>query len=244
MVRPRARASHGRGFGAQAEIYEEVRPGYPGSAVDLALTGRTHGWAGLRVCDLGAGTGILSRELLERGSEVTAVDPDTVALESNRAPSRVGTAEATGLEAGSVDLVTVAQAWHWFDEAAAAAEIARILVPGGRLLILINQLDVRVDWVLRLSRIMHAGDVYRPQYRPQPGAGLELIADRLVEFTTPLDVDGIVDLARTRSYWLRSNEATRTRVETNLRGYFRDEHPVSGTVDVPYMCLAYLLELS
>ena len=59
-----------------------------------------------------------------------------------------------------------------------------------------------------------------------------------------LDVDGIVDLARTRSYWLRSNEATRTRVETNLREYFRDEHPVSGTVDVPYMCLAYLLELS
>lgn len=244
MVRPRARAAHGRGFGAQAEVYDDVRPGYPDSAVDLALTDRSHGWEGLRVCDLGAGTGILSRRLLERGADVIAVDPDTAALERNPAPSRVGTAEATGLDSDSVDLVTVAQAWHWFDEAAAATEIARILAPGGRLLILINQLDVRIDWVLRLSRIMHAGDVYRPQYRPHPGAGLALVADSLVEFTTGLDVDGIVDLARTRSYWLRSNEATRSRVESNLRGYLRDEHPVTGTVDVPYMCLAYLLELS
>lgn len=89
---------------------------------------------------------------------------------------------------------------------------------------------------------MHAGDVYRPQYRPQPGNGLVLTDHRLVEFTTELTVDGIVDLARTRSYWLRSNEKTRARVEANLRGYFSVEHPVSGTVDLPYMCLAYLLE--
>lgn len=242
MVRPRAQAAHGRGFGAQAGVYDEVRPSYPDAAIDLALTGWKRHWSDLRVCDLGAGTGILSRRLLDLGADVIAVDPDTVALERNPARILAGTAEATGLEAESVDLVTVAQAWHWFDEAEAAAEVARILRPGGRLLILINQLDVRVDWVLRLSRIMHAGDVYRPQYRPQPGAGLTLIDHALVEFATELSVDGIVDLARTRSYWLRSNETTRTRVETNLREYLSVEHPIPDTVQLPYMCLAYLLE--
>lgn len=239
MIRPRARSAHGRRFGVQGEIYDQVRPGYPEDALDLVAPD----WTGLRVCDLGAGTGILSSALLARGAQVIAVDPDAAALSRNPAPTRTGTAESTGLETASVDVVTVAQAWHWFDEPSAAAEIARILAPGGRLLILINQLDVRIDWVLRLSRIMHAGDVYRPQYRPDPGAGLVLMEHSVFDFATPLTVDGIVDLARTRSYWLRSNETTRARVEANLREYFSTEHPVRGAIEVPYMCLAYALEL-
>src|SRR5690625_4849432 len=111
-MRPRAQSSHGRGFGAQAEVYDEVRPGYPAAALDLAGSD----WQGMRVCDLGAGTGILSRELLARGCEVLAVDPDPAALARNQAPKRIGTAEDTGSEAAAFDLVTVAQAWHWFDE--------------------------------------------------------------------------------------------------------------------------------
>ncbi|WP_309130287.1 class I SAM-dependent methyltransferase [Brevibacterium sp.] len=237
-VRPRAKASHGTRFGELGELYDEVRPGYPEAA--LRLVGED--WSGLRVCDLGAGTGILSRSLLSLGAEVVAVDPDAAALERNPSRRLVGTAEATGLNDGSVDVVAVAQAWHWFDEAAAGEEIARILTPGGRLLILINQLDVRVDWVLRLSRIMHAGDVYRPEFRPRPGAGFALVEHALIEFDTPITVDGVIDLARTRSYWLRSNERTRARVESNLREYFTTEHPVTGTMGLPYMCLAYLLQ--
>lgn len=237
MVRPRARAAHGTNFSREAHRYDSVRPGYPQAALDLL----GWDWPQLRVCDLGAGTGILSTQLLDLGAEVVAVDPDGPALTRNPAPTTLGTAEDTGLATGSVDVVTVAQAWHWFDEAAAAEEIARILRPAGRLVILINQLDVRVDWVLRLSRIMHAGDVYRPAYVPA-AAGFVLRERAVVDFATPLDVDGIVDLARTRSYWLRSTETIRERVETNLRGYLSEEHPISGTVDLPYMCLAYVLD--
>ena len=91
MVRPRAQAAHGRSFGAQAGVYDEVRPGYPDSALDLALTGWEPQWSGLRVCDLGAGTGILSRRLLTRGADLIAVDPDTAALERNPAPTKIGT---------------------------------------------------------------------------------------------------------------------------------------------------------
>ncbi|SMY01844.1 Methyltransferase domain-containing protein [Brevibacterium sp. 239c] len=238
-MRPRAQAAHGRSFGQQAGLYDEVRPHYPAPAIELATTS----WMGLDVCDLGAGTGILSNALLERGANVTAVDPDEVALAKNPARSLIGSAEDTGLPEASVDVVSVAQAWHWFDESSAAAEIARILRPSGHLVILINQLDVRIEWVLRLSRIMHAGDVYRPAYRPSP-AGFDLINHELVEFTTPLTVDGIIDLARTRSYWLRSNLTTRDRVESNLREYFTLEHPVDGELELPYMCLAYVLQVA
>lgn len=236
-MRPRAQAAHGRSFGQLAGLYDEVRPRYPAAAVNLLATS----WLDLDVCDLGAGTGILSGGLMERGANVIAVDPDEAALANNPARSLIGSAEQTGLPEASVDVVTVAQAWHWFDETTAAAEIARILRPGGHLVILINQLDVRVDWVLRLSRIMHAGDVYRPGYCPRP-AGFDLLDHELVEFTTPLTIDGIVGLARTRSYWLRSNQTTRDRVEANLREYFSLEHPVSGTLELPYMCLAYVLQ--
>lgn len=236
-MRPRAQSAHGRRFGTLAGLYDDVRPRYPDAAIDLVPTG----WKDTAVCDLGAGTGILSRALLDRGSQVIAVDPDEAALEKNPARTLIGSAEDTGLPAECVDVVTVGQAWHWFDEAVAATEIARILRPGGHLLILINQLDVRTEWVLRVSRIIHAGDVYRPAYRPSP-AGFSLVDHGLIPFTTPTTVEGIIDLARTRSYWLRSNEATRERVKSNLHDYFSSEHPDHGELDLPYMCLAYVLK--
>src|SRR5699024_12399161 len=101
---------------------------------------------------------------------------------------------------------------------------------------------VRIGWSLRLTRLMHAGDARPPRYRPRPGAGLRLTDHRIVESSTAIAIEGIVDRARTRSYWLRADERTRDRVEPNLREYFRDEHPVTEAIELPYMCLAYLLQ--
>lgn len=241
MVRPRMSAevqrSAGRGFGAAGELYDAVRPGYPAALVDQIVSDLP----GPTVCDLGAGTGKLSSALLARGCAVTAVDPDEAALKRNPALRCVGTAEEVPLPPETQDAVTVAQAWHWVDEDAAAAECARILRPGGRLWILINQLDVRQDWVLRLSRIMHAGDVYRPAWRPRTGPLFQPVEAGETEFATPVTVDDIVSLAATRSYWLRSPEHIRQRVESNIRHYLSTEHPVDPRepFDLPYLCLSY-----
>ena len=124
------------GFARSAEAYEEGRPGYPEAALEpLRLT------PGMTVLDLAAGTGKLTRVLAASGASVIAVEP--VAEMRAALPESVtaldGTAESIPLDPGSVDLVTVAQAFHWFDGPAALAEIHRVLSPGGRLALLWNR---------------------------------------------------------------------------------------------------------
>jgi SAM-dependent methyltransferase len=127
-------ASHGERAGSfehGAADYAASRPDYPDAAVDWAIP------AGARdVLDLAAGTGKLTASLVARGLDVVAVEPsDAMRAELTRllpgVRAMAGTADATGLPDASVDAVTIAQAWHWFDPATASAEIARVLRPGG-----------------------------------------------------------------------------------------------------------------
>ncbi|HEX2252579.1 MAG TPA: class I SAM-dependent methyltransferase [Thermoanaerobaculia bacterium] len=125
--------------------YVRYRPTYPAAALDL-LERECGLRPGATVADLGAGTGILTALLLDRGARVFAVEPNEPMRRAAEArlgdrpgfASVAGTAEATGLPAASVDLVTAAQAFHWFDPPRARAEAARILRPGGRAAILWN----------------------------------------------------------------------------------------------------------
>jgi len=122
-------------FSAVAEAYHRYRPGYPAELVDwIASVSGVR--AGARVADLGCGTGIFSRLLASRELAVTGVEPNDAMLAHARATGGgpvylTGDAAHTGLADASVDLVTAAQAFHWFPLAAALAEIDRILAPGG-----------------------------------------------------------------------------------------------------------------
>ncbi len=131
--------------GAGAEDYERGRPGYPRAAVELIGAELGVGREGPnRILDLAAGTGKLTRELPILGAEVVAVEP--VAGMRERFAAAVpgiepldGTAERIPLPDGAVHVVTVAQAFHWFDVPAAASEIARVLDPTGGLAIVRNE---------------------------------------------------------------------------------------------------------
>ena len=138
-----------RGFDAWADEYDRFRPGYPDEVfaaieANLDLPGRP------LVVDLGAGTGRASLAMAARGWRVTAVEPGKAMLELLRSRASdegliVSTiqanAEATGLDPASVDLVTAAQAFHWFAREEAMAEISRILRPSGGLAIFWNVRD-------------------------------------------------------------------------------------------------------
>jgi SAM-dependent methyltransferase len=133
-------------FSDRVENYVRYRPGYPVEALrclkdECGLT------AGHVVADIASGTGIWTRMLLENGNRVFGVEPNA---EMRAAGERLlasfpnftsvtGTAEATTLPDASVDSVTAAQAAHWFDRAGARREFARILKPGGWLLLLWNE---------------------------------------------------------------------------------------------------------
>src|SRR4051794_21342225 len=136
-------------FELGADVYHAARPDYPEDVVRWAVPDGARD-----VLDLAAGTGKLTAGLLRLGVHVVAVEPsDAMRAELVRtlpaADARPGTAEATGLPDGSMDGVTVAQAWHWFDPTAAAGEIARVLRPHGQVAVMWNVRDEDVDWVSR-----------------------------------------------------------------------------------------------
>lgn len=135
-----------RRFTERVRDYVRFRPSYPETLVD-ALFDAAGEPRDLEIADIGSGSGIFTRLLLERGAAVFGVEPNTAmraAAESNlgaesRFTSIDGEAGETGLADRSVDLVTAAQAFHWFHNARTLAEFARILRPGGQLALIWNR---------------------------------------------------------------------------------------------------------
>ncbi|HJX44034.1 MAG TPA: methyltransferase domain-containing protein, partial [Geodermatophilus sp.] len=143
-------------FGSVAADYAALRPGYPSDVVAFLLGDRP-----LRVLDLGAGTGLLTGVLLAAGHEVVAVDPSAEMLAQLRerhpdVPADVGGAEAVPLPDHSVDAVVAGQAAHWFDPGPAAAELRRVLRPGGVVGLVWNTRDETVPWVAALGEALAA----------------------------------------------------------------------------------------
>jgi ubiquinone/menaquinone biosynthesis C-methylase UbiE len=144
-----------RAFGSQAEAYERGRPGWPAAAV----AGLLERWGARDVVDLAAGTGKLTRILVEH-ADVIAIEPvdgmrAVLARQVPAARVLAGTAESIPLPDESVDAVFVAEAFHWFDLERAPAEIARVLRPGGRLAVLFNQLDGdETEWMKELFEVV------------------------------------------------------------------------------------------
>jgi SAM-dependent methyltransferase len=142
------------GFGAEADAYERARPSYPPDAVDWLVdalgitTGRV-------VADVAAGTGKFTRLLVPTGATIVAVEP-VAAMRARlpRVPTAAAAAERLPFRHGSLDAIIVAQAFHWFDAAAALAECHRVLVPGGRLGLVWNARDRSVPWVDQVWSIM------------------------------------------------------------------------------------------
>jgi SAM-dependent methyltransferase len=242
-------ARRAKSFGPVAATYDRVRPGYPPDGVSWLLEeagGSLLGRSGARrrVLDLGAGTGALTRDLVARGLDVVAVEPDPhmrAVLEERvpRAQVHAGSAEELPVEDGSVDVVLGAQMWHWVDLDRATAEVARVLAPGGTFGLLWNLRDERVDWMAELGSVFGGDDVHRRAANVMlpPGAPFTATAARDFRWSQELAPSDIVDLVATRSHVQVLPDADRSEVLARV-GDFVASHPAvagRGRIVVPYV---------
>ena len=212
------RDRHARSFTADMAAYARARPGYPDEVVDWLVPA-----GALDVVDLGAGTGQLTRSLLDRGLRVTAVDPSPSMRAALSAalpgvPVAAGSGEAVPVPDASVDAVLCAQAWHWVDPDAGSAEAARVLRPGGVLGLVWNTRESSGRWGAELDRLLvPAGSPGSPVTGPGDAAPPVAAPFRLergpeVAWTQHLDAAGLVDLVASRSYVLVLDDPDRRRV--------------------------------
>jgi len=228
-------------FGAAATIYERARPSYPEDALDWLLP---HG--ARRVLDLAAGTGKLTRLIAKRDLEVEAVDPSEGMLAELEqvlpdVPTHVGTAEAIPLPDHSFDAVLVAQAWHWVDVSRAAVEVGRVLKPGGRLGLIWNNRDERVDWVRELSEIVASAPSSGVSAdNPVIGGPFGQIEYFVTEWSYPMTPTGLIDLIASRSYVIVAPDDQRTAILSAVQDLL-DTHPALAGRDefeMPYVTYA------
>jgi SAM-dependent methyltransferase len=190
-----------RSFGPVADRYDAYRPGYPPAAVHWALGERP-----LRVVDLGAGTGILSRILHQLGHDVIAIEPDdlmraSLVRASPDVTAVAGTAEEMPLAGRSVDAVVAGQAYHWFDPTRAHAEVARVLRPGGVFAALWNDADFSTPWTVRYVEIID-GPVTRERSASDFGERFGPVERASFRHEISMTPDDLVALATTRSPYL------------------------------------------
>jgi SAM-dependent methyltransferase len=240
-------------FGDRVDDYVRYRPDYPAALLDWLQReqGVDSSW---RVADIGAGTGISSKLFLDAGYRVTAVEPN--------APMRAaaerwlkayagfdavdGGADATGLPDASVDLVTVAQAFHWFDAAAAAREIHRVLRPEGRLAIVWNRRDLSDPAHAGLEEIVERYRGETPSHRSSgwrsevEATGLfRVAAETEIEFTHEVSRAGLVARVASISFMaaLPDPEKRRALADAQAMADRLDE-----PIPLPHTCELFCLE--
>ncbi len=221
-------------FADVAEAYERGRPEYAPDAVG-ALAAELRLGNDARVLDLAAGTGKLTRALLATGLDVVAVEPQAEMrdhLATSIGADRVleGFAEAIPLADGSVDAVTVADGFHWFDQPAALVEIRRVLRPGGGLAVIATIPDwTGASWADELGGLIAE---LRPEHPYFDGPSWQEGVREAGGWTEPREVrvttssparpEAIVDHIRSMSWMAAMPEDERAAIIARVAGLIAD----------------------
>jgi len=235
-----ATTDRARSFGSVAEAYDRGRPTYPAEAAAWLAGGEAK-----VVLELAAGTGKLTRELVDQGHAVFATEPDEAMLEvlRERVPevsAKVATAESIPANDRSVDVVVVAQAFHWFDHDVALAEIARVLKPGGHLALVWNSRDERIPWVRRMGDILGRQDLDTSSAdHLVQSEHFGFVEEATFKHWQEVNRETILDLARSRSTVTTMGEADREEHLARVLAFYDDYGRGMDGMQIPYVTRCY-----
>lgn len=229
-------------------MYNAARPGYPIEALKWAFGDKP-----CDVADIGAGTGLLTRGLIDAGHRATAVEPDAKMLETLAASTPglvdglLGPAEALPLPDAGFDYVTAGQAYHWFEPRKALPEIVRVLRPGGRFVPIWNLRDEEVDWVAALTEIIGFSDAEIVATKAVSpgffGPWFQEPEVKIFQHEKPLTADSLVELVKSRSYYITADENRKQQLRREVRELVSDHPALAGKTDfaMPYKVHAFRL---
>jgi len=244
------------GFGSEAEVYERSRPTYPADAVAWVVE-NLRLQSGTNVADVAAGTGKLTRLLEPSGASVIAVEPVGGMLAvlrriSPATPAVAATAEALSFRDGSLDAITVAQAFHWFEALRALREFHRVLRRGGRLALLWNARDRSEDWIDRCWTIIDRVEKRAPwrdhdNWRETAfvqNAWFTALAEAQFHHRQELTHEGVIERILGVSHVAVLPPPEREGVLDEVREVLRTHPDTRGrkTVEIPYRVDAYWCE--
>ncbi|HWE67527.1 MAG TPA: class I SAM-dependent methyltransferase [Acidimicrobiales bacterium] len=237
-------------FGQIALDYDRYRPAPPSEALSWLLPEAAHD-----VLEIGAGTGLLTRQLVARATTVRALEPDPRMREvlAARAPGAevlAGYAEALPVADASVDCVIASSAWHWVDEERAVPEVARVLRPGGYLSLLWNGPDRNVPWVRGLwaggqdlseeqATVVDARRRERHQVHLGARSSFHHLVTRMIRWSSEVSKPDLIGWVGTYSAVLTMEATERSRYLEAVARYLAAHEPEREVLTLPMRCLCW-----
>jgi len=246
-------------FSDRVEAYLAGRPRYPAAIVDYLTTCGALPAGGL-IADIGVGTGLSAEPFLTAGHRVIGIEPNAPMRAAGaeflaRFPAfetREGTADATGLDPGSVDLVLAAQAFHWFDPERFRAESLRILRPGSWAALIWNDRDLAGSRFLTAYEallIEYGNDYLAIRYKHQGTDAIPVYfggrAPTVAEFAHQRRMDwvAVAALAGSASYLPAPGDPRHAELMAALRALF-DAEAGGGSIEMRYTCRVHAAPLA
>ncbi|WP_405411823.1 class I SAM-dependent methyltransferase [Streptomyces decoyicus] len=232
-------SSRAHSFNAAADQYAANRPSYPPALFEFIEQFMSRPLEGARVADVGAGTGIATALLRERGADVTGVEPgDAMAAQFHTmlpdVPIVRGDGNALPLADASHDLITYAQSWQWTDTTRSVPEVLRVLLPGGALAIWWNTTAFDVPWIREQHQRIahHCGAQPSSPARPDDGDAIRLaglsglrVARRQLGWSRTVPLDTHLANIGSRSAFLVLAEDDKRAFLSEERGRLREMFP-------------------